>query len=124
MSIKAIGGASLEGLPFSEAVRAGDFIFVSGMVGFGPDGKLVPGGIASETDRIIQDLAALLQEAGATLRNVVKVNVLLTDVADFDEFNRTYARHFDDPRPARVSAVAGLTVEARVEMDFIAYVGT
>ena len=124
MSIEAIGGENVEGLPLSEAVKAGDYIFVSGMVGFGPDGEIVPGGVASETDRIMQDLAALLQKAGATLSNVVKVNVFLTDGADFDQFNHAYAKHFGDPPPARIGVVVDLTINAKVEMDFTAYVGS
>ena len=123
MTIEAIGGTNPEGLPLSEAIRAGDFIFVSGMVGFGSDGKIVAGGIASETDRIIQDLAALLEKAGATLRNVVKVNVFLGSAGDFDAFNRAYAKHFADAPPARIGVVTAFTIDARVEMDFIAYVG-
>lgn len=123
MGIQVIGGAGGEGLPLSEAVRAGDFIFVSGMVGFGPDNRIVSGGIAAETDTIMSDLAELLQSAGANLRNVVKVTVYLTDAEDFEMFNQAYAKHFIECPPARIGVVTGLTIEARVEMDFIAYVG-
>jgi 2-iminobutanoate/2-iminopropanoate deaminase len=119
----AFSSSNIEGLPISEAVRAGDFVFVSGMVGFGPDGQVVPGGIAAETDRIMLDLADLLKRAGASLRNVVKVNVYLADAADFPAFNQAYAVYFPTSPPARVSVVTSLTIEARVEMDFVAYTG-
>ena len=123
MTIEAVGGANAEGLPLSEAIKAGGFIFVSGMVAFGQDGKIVPGGVASETDKIMQDLAAILQQAGANLSDLVKVNVFLADAEDFDEFNRAYAKYIGDPPPARIGVVAALTINAKVEMDFTAYVG-
>ena len=123
MSIEAIGDAGHEGLPLSAAVRAGDFLFVSGMVGFGPGGEIVPGGVGPETDRIIADLEALLHQAGVGLDRVVKVNVFLTDSADFEAFNRAYAKHFGDPKPARIGVVTDLTIGAKVEMDFTAYLG-
>jgi 2-iminobutanoate/2-iminopropanoate deaminase len=121
--ITAFSSNNIEGLPISEAVRAGDFVFVSGMVGFGPDGQVVQGGIAAETDRIMVDLADLLKRAGATLKDVVKVNVYLADAADFHAFNQAYAVYFSTSPPARVSVVTDLTIEARVEMDFLAYIG-
>lgn len=116
-------GSTAEGLPLSDAVCAGDFVFVSGMVGFGPDGRIVEGGIAAETDRIMADAADVLKRAGASIKDIVKVNVYLVDAADFPAFNEAYAKYFPDARPARVSAVTALTISARVEMDFVAYTG-
>jgi 2-iminobutanoate/2-iminopropanoate deaminase len=118
-----ISGSSSEGLPLSDAVRAGDFVFLSGLVGFGPDGRIVEGGIAAETDRIMADAADILKRARASLRDVVKVNVYLVDAADFAAFNAAYAKYFTEAPPARSSVVAGLTIAARVEMDFVAFTG-
>jgi 2-iminobutanoate/2-iminopropanoate deaminase len=118
-----ISGSSTEGLPLSDAVRAGDFVFLSGLVGFGPDGRIVEGGIAAETDRIMADAADILKRAKASLRDVVKVNVYLVDAADFAAFNAAYAKYFTKAPPARASVVAGLTIAARVEMDFVAFTG-
>lgn len=123
MGKQVISGAGMEGLPLSEAVRAGDFVFVSGMVGFGPDGKIVEGGVAAETDRIMADAADILKRAGATLADIVKVNIYLVDAGDFPVFNETYARYFRKEPPARASIATSLTIDARVEMDFIAYTG-
>ncbi len=123
MGITAIGGSNVEGLPFSDAVRAGDFIFISGMVAINADGTIVSGDVAEQTDRIIADATELLRQADATFDNVVKVCVYLTPSADFDVFNQAYERHLGKVKPARVSVVANLTIDALVEMDFVAYVG-
>jgi reactive intermediate/imine deaminase len=123
MAKQVISGSSTEGLPLSDAIRAGDFIFISGMVGFGPDGKIVEGGIAAETDRIMADAADILKRAGGTIRDIVKVNVYLVDADDFPAFNQAYAKYFREAPPARAGVVAGLTIDARIEMDFVAYTG-
>ncbi|MBK1869818.1 RidA family protein [Aestuariivirga sp. YIM B02566] len=123
MAKQVISGPGMEGLPLSEAVRAGDFIYVSGMVGFGPDGRIVEGGVAAETDRIMADAADILKRAGASLTDIVKVSICLTKADDFAAFNEAYAKYFRKDPPARVSLVADLTIDARVEMDFIAYTG-
>jgi 2-iminobutanoate/2-iminopropanoate deaminase len=123
MGKQVISGSGMEGLPLSEAVRAGDFVFVSGMVGFGPDGRIVEGGIAAETDRIMADVADILKRAGASLADIVKVNIYLATPEDFPAFNKAYARYFSKEPPARASVATSLTIDARVEMEFIAYTG-
>ncbi len=123
MSLSFISGENAEGLPLSEAVRAGDLLFVSGMVGFGPDGAVVSGGVTAETDQIMRDLSDILARSGTTLEKIVKVSVFLTDASDFQAFNDAYMKHFPGRKPARVGIVSGLTIDAKVEMDFIAYVG-
>ncbi|MBN34947.1 MAG: reactive intermediate/imine deaminase [Rhodospirillaceae bacterium] len=124
MPITHIAGASVEGLPLSEAVRAGDFLFVSGMVGFNEAGDaIVDGGIGEETRRIMEDLKAILEEAGGDMSRIIKVCVFLTDANDFDAFNQAYATWFPGAKPARIGVVAGMTINAKVEMDFIAYLG-
>jgi 2-iminobutanoate/2-iminopropanoate deaminase len=123
MAKHVVPGSGMEGLPISDAVRAGDFVFLSGLVGFGPDGTIVEGGIVSETDRIMADAADILKRAKATLDDIVKVTVYLADAADFAGFNEAYARYFEHAPPARITVVASLTIAARIEMDFIAYTG-
>lgn len=122
MSKRVIAGESLEGLPLSEAIVAGSFVFVSGMVGFDGDGGIVSGGVAAETDQIMKDLANVLREAGATLEDIVKTNVYLTQAGDFSAFNEAYARFFPTDPPARVGVVVALTIDAKVEMEFVAYI--
>ena len=118
-----IGASNPEGLPLSEAVLAGGFLFISGLVGFDPEGKIVPGGIAAETEAIFREVKRLLSLAGATLEDVVKVNVYLADPAEFSGFNAAYREHFPSSAPARISMSVQLTIDARVELDLIAYVG-
>lgn len=118
-----VGVGNPEGLPFSEAVVAGGFLFMSGLVGFGPDGKVVPGGIAAETEAIFREVKRLLALAGGTLEDVVKVNVYLADAAEFSSFNVAYRMHFPSAAPARISMSVHLTIDARVELDLIAYIG-
>lgn len=123
MGKEIIGGGSVEGLPLSEAVRAGGFVFLSGLVAFGPDDKVVPGGIEAETRVVLDEAERLLTLAGATLDDVVKVNVYLTRPEDFDGFNRMYRVRFPRRPPARISMCVQLTIDARLELDMIAYIG-
>ena len=123
MGKQILGAGNSEDLPFSEAVRAGDFIFLSGLVGFGADGSIVPGGVTAETDAIFAQARRLLQLGGATLDDVVKVNVYLADADEFGSFNAAYRLHFPQSPPARISMSTRLTIDARLEIDLIAYVG-
>jgi enamine deaminase RidA (YjgF/YER057c/UK114 family) len=123
MGKQIIGGGNAEGLPISEAVRAGDFIFLSGLVGFGTDGQIVAGGVAAETHAIFAEVTRLLALGGATLDDVVKVNVYLADAGEFREFNTAYGLHLTRAPPARISMSVCLTIDARVELDLIAYIG-
>ena len=107
--------------PFSQAVEAGGFIFFSGQVGQDPTtGKLVTGGIAAETERVFQNLSALLKAAGKSFDDVVRVGVFLTSMSDYVALNGVYARHFRPPFPARTAiAVAALPLGACVEIDCV-----
>jgi len=106
--------------PFSPAIRAGDFLFFSGQVGQDPAGKLVDGGIEAETRQLFRNLAALLEAAGKSFRDVVKANVFLTRIEDFSAFNLLYAEKFEPPYPARTTvAVAALPLGAAVEIELI-----
>lgn len=109
-----------EGLPLSDAVRFGDLVFVSGMVAFDDEGAIVKGGIAAETMQTFKNIERVLHKAGSSLADVLKVNIILTRVEDFDAFNAAYRKLFPQSPPARVSMVAGLTIDARLEVDVIA----
>ena len=107
--------------PFSQAVETGGFIYCSGQVGQDPaTGKLVAGGMAAETQRVFQNLAAVLKAAGKSFDDVVRVGVFLTSMSDFVALNGVYAKHFRQPFPARTTvAVAGLPLGACVEIDLV-----
>lgn len=107
--------------PYSPVVRSGDLIFVSGQVGIDADGVLVGGGVSGQTARVLENLAARLDEAGASMTDVVKTTCFLADMEDFAAFNTVYAEAFADHRPARSTvAVAGLPIGALVEVEAIA----
>ena len=108
--------------PYSQAVVAGEWVFASGQIPLDPStGEVVEGGIAKQTDRVMNNLAAVLGEAGGSLNHVVKTTVYLADMATFGEMNEVYARHFGDHRPARATVEAGaLPKNVAVEIDLIA----
>jgi 2-iminobutanoate/2-iminopropanoate deaminase len=107
---------------YSQAIRSGSLLFLAGQIPLDPaTGKLVGGSIEDETERVLDNLRAVLSAAGATLDNVVKTTVYLTHMSDFAAFNQVYARHFTKDPPARTTvAVAALPLGARVEVEAIA----
>lgn len=106
--------------PFSAAVRVGDTLYMSGMLGF-KDGKLVEGGIGPETALTLENIKARLAEHGLTTADVVKCTVFLADIAEFGAMNAEYVKVFAPPRPARSAlAASGLALNARVEIECIA----
>jgi 2-iminobutanoate/2-iminopropanoate deaminase len=107
--------------PFSQAIKVGDFIFFSGQVGQEPTtGKLVAGGIAAETERVFQNLSAVLKASGKSFDDVARAGVYLTNMSDFVPLNGVYAKHFSQPFPARTTiAVAALPLGACVEIDLV-----
>jgi 2-iminobutanoate/2-iminopropanoate deaminase len=107
--------------PFSQAIEVGGFLFFSGQVGQDPaTGKLVAGGIAAETERIFQNLSAVLKAAGKGFDDVVRAGVYLTSMSDYAAVNAIYARHFSQPFPARTAiGVAALPLGACVEIDLV-----
>lgn len=123
MGKQVVGGAHPEGLPVSEAVAAGGFVFVSGLCGFDADGAIVKGGIQAETRAVLDEAQRLLGLAGAGLPDVVKVNIYLTRAEDFDAFNAVYRERFAGSPPARISMCVKLTIDALIELDLIAYIG-
>lgn len=110
--------------PYSQAIRAGDLLFVSGQIPLDEAGVLVPGGIEEQTTRVMQNLEAILRAAGAGLPNVVKTTIYLCDLADFAAVNAIYAQSFPAEPPARATVqVAALPRGARVEIEAVAYLG-
>jgi 2-iminobutanoate/2-iminopropanoate deaminase len=112
---KAIG-------PYSQAVRANGFIYISGQGAIDPStGALVAGGIAEQTARALDNLKAIVEAAGSSLDHAVKVTVFLKDMNDFAVMNEAYARYFPKNKPARTTVeVARLPLDLRVEIDLIA----
>jgi 2-iminobutanoate/2-iminopropanoate deaminase len=108
--------------PYSQAIRAGDWIWVSGQIGLDPaSGRLVDGGVEAEARQALGHLKAILREAGSDLSRVVKATVYLVDMGDFEVVNRIYAGFFDEEPPARVClGVTGLPKGGRVAIDAVA----
>ena len=111
-----------KGLPFSEAVRVGDLLFLSGMVGVQPGTMtLVPGGMKAEAKQALDNIRAVLAAHGATMDDVVKCTVMLADMAEWAAFNDIYKTYFPRHFPARSAlGVNGLALGARVEVECIA----
>lgn len=116
--------AGVRQLPFSESVRAGELLFLSGQIGNVPGTiDLVPGGMEAEAKRTIENIRAILERRGAELADVVKCTVFLADMADWPAFNEIYRTYFQPPYPARSAlGVNGLARGARVELECVAYV--
>ena len=111
-------------LPFSEAVRVGNTLYLSGQIGIVPGTlELVPGGIAEETRQTLENIRVVLERNGSSLDRLVKCTIFLADISEWPRMNEVYAPYFGDSKPAR-SAVAGsgLALNARVEIDCIAVV--
>lgn len=116
---------SLEGLPFSPAVRVGNVLYLSGQVGVAPGTRgLVSGGIGPETRQTMENIRRVLEAAGSSLGRVVKCTVFLADIADYAAMNQVYASFFPADPPARSTiAASGLALSARVEIECLATVG-
>jgi 2-iminobutanoate/2-iminopropanoate deaminase len=108
--------------PYSQAVVANGFVFTAGQVPFDPQSmQLVQGDIAAQTEQVMKNLQAILQQAGADLSSVVKTTVFLQDMNDFAAMNEVYARYFGDHKPARSTVqVARLPRDAQVEIEVVA----
>ena len=111
--------------PYSQAIAAGELVFLSGQIGLEPaTGTLIAGGTAPETERVMQNLQAVLAAAGLGFEHVVRTTIYLVDLADFATVNDIYARYVREPYPARATVgVATLPRGARVEIDAIALRG-
>lgn len=108
--------------PYSQAVRAGDFLFTSGQIGLDPVSGALAEGVEAQTRQALANLAAILAAAGASFAAVVKTTIFLADMADFQTVNAIYAAAFAAAPPARSTVqVAGLPRAARVEIEMVAY---
>ena len=107
--------------PFARAVRAGDFVFVSGQLPFGPDGNIVPGSIEVQTRIVLENIQASLAEADCSLQDVVKNTIWLEQERDFMGFNKVYAEFFPEDPPARATVGSTLMLDARIEIEALAY---
>lgn len=112
------------GLPFSEAVRAGDLLFLAGQIGDDPaTGQPAAGGIKPQARQALEHMKAILERNGAALADVVKCTVFLADISEWSAFNEVYREFFRPPYPARSAlGTSGLALGARVEVECIAYV--
>ena len=111
--------------PYSQAIRAGDFLFLSGQIPLDPGtGQIAPGGIAEQTHQVLKNLGAVLEAGGASYAQGVKTTVYLQDMADFAAMNEIYGTYFSAPAPARATIqAAALPRGVRVEIDVVAYLG-
>ena len=112
------GGRSL---PFTKAVRAGDFVFVSGQVPMGTDGEIIEGNIIAQTRQTIENVKSILISLGLGLEHVVKATVWLADTRDFWPFNKIYLEYFGAALPARSCVRADMMVDCKVEIEVVAY---
>jgi 2-iminobutanoate/2-iminopropanoate deaminase len=108
--------------PYSQAIEQDGWIFCSGQIALEPgSGRMVEGGIEAQTRRVMENLREVLIAAGASLRDIVKTTIFLTDLADFETVNRIYSEHFEPPYPARATVqVPALPRGAHVEIEAIA----
>ncbi len=111
--------------PYSQAVRAGDTLWLSGQVALDPTTMQIVGeSAAAQTEQVLKNLGAVLEAAGASFANVVRCTIFLADMNDFGAVNEVYARFMPDPPPARATVeVSRLPKDVRVEIDAIAFLG-
>lgn len=120
MEKQAFGKAAA---PLTPALKVGKTIFISGQVPRTPDGKVVEGDVRAQTEQVLDNIEALLQEAGAAMSDVVKTTVILPHVKrDFAAMNEVYARRFPDPKPSRTTLGGELAIDILVEIEAVAMV--
>jgi 2-iminobutanoate/2-iminopropanoate deaminase len=112
--------------PYTQGIRAGDFLFISGQVPFEPEtGKIVEGDISAQTHKVLKNIRAIVEAGGGTMDNIVKVNAYLTNMDDFKSFNEVYSQYFGKTPPARCTVeVSRLIPGAMVEIDAVAHFKT
>ena len=113
-------GVAVPKAPYSPVVVSGDLVYTAGQVGFDEHGELVPGGIAEQTRRALENLTACLRAGGCELTDVLKVNVYLAHLGVFEEFNGVYREFFQEPYPARTTVGAALPGDILVEIEAVA----
>ncbi|HKY55707.1 MAG TPA: RidA family protein [Anaerolineales bacterium] len=121
LDIEYYPAESMKGLPFSEAVRVGNMLYLAGQIGLDETGNMVPGGIAAETRQAMENIRTTLERHGSSLDRIIKVTVMLADMAEWAEMNKVYVSYFEKYLPARSSfGTTGLALGARVEIECIA----
>ena len=108
-------------LPFPRAVRAGDFVFVSGQMATDAKGQMAEGGIEVQTRQVMDNIKPILAEAGCTMDDAVKCTCFIDDARDFARFNAVHASYFGDRPPARSTVRAQLVLDGKLEVEAIAY---
>ncbi len=110
--------------PYSQAVKAGPFVYTSGQIPLKPDGSLVTGGVEEQTHQVFENLKAVLAAEGLTFQDVVKATVFIKDMNEFGAVNDIYAQYFGEHKPARSTVeVARLPKDVRIEIELIAFSG-
>lgn len=112
--------------PYSQAVRSGSFLFLSGQIGLDPEtGKLIKGGVEVQSLQALQNLESVIREAGGTIDDIVKTTIFLVDLGEFSKVNQVYADFFGKLRPARSTVeVSKLPLDAEMEIEAIAIIGS
>lgn len=125
MANKAVHPAGAKPLgPYSPAVAAGDYLFISGQIPIDAAGNIVPGGIEEQTEQVFRNIKAVLDAAGLSFANVAKSTVFMADLGEFARMNAVYEKHVVQPYPARSTfQVAALPKGARIEIEMIAFRG-
>ncbi|MDA9749079.1 RidA family protein [Pelagibacteraceae bacterium] len=108
-------------IPLSKAVRAGDFVYVSGQTANDGKGGIITGNIEDQTNLIMNNIIKILDETKCGLEDIIKTTVWLSDARDFGRFNNCYAKFFENNKPARSTTVCDLVVDAKIEIEVIAY---
>jgi reactive intermediate/imine deaminase len=125
MSKQCIGnirtGSGGQSLPFSPAVRAGDFVYVSGQTAMNEEGEILSGGIETQARGVFEIIINILKMAGCEMEDVIKVNVWLDDTRDFAGYNRIFTEYFAENPPARSTVQSKLVIDAKIEADVVAY---
>jgi reactive intermediate/imine deaminase len=124
MDKQIIGGEVVVGgnkIPLSKAIRAGDYVYLSGQVPLKGDGSVETGSIEAQTRVVMENIKEILGDAGCGLSDVIKATAWLADRADFAGFNRVYAEYFPDAPPTRSTVESRLMIDIRVEVEVTAY---
>lgn len=108
--------------PYSQAMKVGNLVYTAGQIPLDPaTGQLVDGDVTAQSERVMQNVAAILEASGTSMSNIIKTTCFLTDLANFAAFNDVYAKHMGENRPARTTIqVAGLPAGAQVEVEVVA----
>jgi 2-iminobutanoate/2-iminopropanoate deaminase len=110
--------------PYSQGLKVGDFVFVSGQGPLDPETKQITGEtIEEQTARVLENIKIILEAGGATMADVVKVTAYLSDLSLFERYNKVYATYFPDPKPTRTTVGSQLLLDILVEIDVMAYIG-